>query len=93
MDDVALADLANAIADFERALPGWWWSIGSCHVSRDASCGPDRVGPDAHLLSDRLFDEGFHADLRGDATVADALRDVMRQALEARAAEASRGLC
>jgi hypothetical protein len=23
-------DLIAAIQEFEAALPGWWWSIGSC---------------------------------------------------------------
>lgn len=78
-------DLAAAIADFERLLPGWWWSVGTCSVSRDASCAPDRTGPDAHLLNDRLFDNGFHCDDR-EGSVAGSLRKVMRQALEAKAA-------
>lgn len=79
-------DLSAAIQEFERALPGWWWTAGRCMLTRDASCGPDRQGPDAHLLrlkEARQFDEGFHADL-ADGTVADALRDVMMQALAAR---------
>jgi hypothetical protein len=33
-------DLFAAIQEFEAALPGWWWSIGSCGLTRDASCGP-----------------------------------------------------
>jgi hypothetical protein len=33
-------DLAAAIREFETALPGWWWSVGSCSLTRDASCGP-----------------------------------------------------
>jgi hypothetical protein len=41
-------DLIAAIQEFEAALPGWWWSIGSCGLTRDASCGPPRAmcGPD-----------------------------------------------
>lgn len=77
-------DLAEVIASFERNLPGWWWSVCACSVSRDASCGPDRNGPDAHLLVDWRFDEGFHHDDR-EGTVADSLRVVMRQALAAKA--------
>lgn len=76
--------LDQAIADFTAALPGWWFSVGLCHVSADASCAPDSAGCDADLLSDRAFDEGFHADLLPPATMSDALADVMRQALEAR---------
>lgn len=84
--------LAEAIAAFETALPGWWWSTGTCSISRDASCGPDRNGRDAYLLfldnreAAKLFDEGFHADLDAEcSTVTQALLDVMAQALEAKA--------
>ncbi len=83
--------LAHAIEAFEAALPGWWWSVGTCSISRDASCGPDRNGCDARLLflddqdALRLFDNGFHADLDDpDATVADALKHVMEQAIAAK---------
>lgn len=78
-------ELSEAIKTFEEKLPDWWWSVGHCMVSRDASCGPDRQGKDAYLLKlpARLFDEGFHADLV-DGTLADALLDVMQQALDAK---------
>lgn len=76
-------ELATAIANFEERLPGWWWSIGSCSVSRDASCGPDRNGPDADLLEDAEFSEGFHHD--GAGTVAESLRIVMDYGLQRRA--------
>jgi hypothetical protein len=56
--------LAAALNRLESLLPGWWWSVGSCHVSSDASLGPDRYGPDAALLDMKIFDEGFHCDLR-----------------------------
>lgn len=82
-------DLIEAISTFRRKLPGWWFSLGDCSVSRDASCGPDRNGPDAHLLEDREFDDGFHADLdEAGSTMAEALRDVMRQGLEAKVRKA-----
>lgn len=74
--------LAAAIAEFEAALPGWWWSVGACSISRDASCGPDRTGPDADLLKLREFDEGFHHDGKGD--VADSLSLVMNYAVQQR---------
>lgn len=76
-------DLAKAISEFERALPGWWWSVCSCSVSRDASCAPDRNGRDADLLASRDFDNGFHCD-HSTGSAADALRDVMAQAIAAR---------
>lgn len=71
-----------AIEEFERRLPGWWWSIGICSVSADASCGPDIAGPDADLLDyeSRVFDEGFDCDDR-NGTLASSLCDVMKQAL------------
>lgn len=76
-------ELAAVIAEFEQKLPGWWWSVGACSVSRDASCGPDRNGPDGDLLDDREFDDGFHHD--GGGTVADSLRIIMEHALTRRA--------
>lgn len=79
--------LINAIKIFEGNLPDWWWSVGHCSISRDASCGPDLNGPDAELLKlpeTRLFDEGFHCDDR-EGELADALGNVMEQALEAKA--------
>ncbi len=75
----------GAVAAFTAALPGWWFSVGLCHVSADASCAPDSAGPDEDLLNDRLFENGFHAALLPPATMADALHEVMLQALKARA--------
>ena len=83
------ADLAAAIAEFEAALPGWWWSVGHCSLSRDASCGPDFrvVGPDQGLAGLVGFTDGFHWDDRA-GTLANSLRNVMRQALSAKARHA-----
>jgi len=75
--------LSSAIRRFERDLPGWWWTIGACSASRNASCGPDRNGPDAHLLAIRKFDDGFHVDLE-DGTRAQALDIVRIDVLEAK---------
>jgi len=81
-----LADLQAAIMEFEKELPGWWYSLGICSVSRDASCGPDITGPDAALLKIRKFDNGFHCDdHHPNSTMADALRNAMAQALDAKA--------
>jgi hypothetical protein len=77
-------NLSAAIQEFEAALPGWWWSICVCSVSRDASCAPDPAGPDADLLQERTFDEGFHCDDR-KGTLASSLRNVMARARKARA--------
>ena len=81
-----LAELVTVIDDFGAALPGWWWSIGRCHLSNDASCGPSSIGPDAHLLVYKLFDEGFHCDDQDpDSTPATSLQNVMDQAIKAKA--------
>lgn len=82
-DDIG--DLPEAIAEFRAALPGWWFSVGSCSVSRDASCGPDRAFVGEPMLT--LFDSGFHCDdHEPGSTLAGSLRDVTEQALEAIAA-------
>lgn len=82
--------LASVIQQFEQLLPGWWFSVSTCQVSRDASCGPTTEGPDAHLLRCRLFDAGFSVDLHeAGSQMAEALLWVMIDALEAR--EAARG--
>lgn len=75
--------LALALVEFNAQLPGWWWSVGYCKVSGDASCGPDRQGPDADLLEHKEFDEGFHVDIP-NGEPAEALIEVTRVALEAR---------
>ncbi len=76
-------DLASAIREFEAKLPGWWWSIGSCSVSRDATCGVDRTGPDGDLVREPLFGDALSYDDPNGST-ADALRRVMADAIHAR---------
>lgn len=78
-------DLALAISEFERALPGFWWSIGQCSVGAHASCAVDGKGCQTELLegvkAGEPYDEGFHCDTtRG--TPAEALRNVMGQAVK-----------
>lgn len=77
-------DFADAVREFEERLPGFWWSVGQCSVGAHASCAVDGNGCQASLLSDveagEPFDEGFHVDTKGGSP-AEALRDVMRQAL------------
>ena len=77
--------LEQALEALKAEFPGWWWSVGECHVSCDASMAPDRYGPDDDLLRFGLFDEGFHVDLRQPSTVADALLGAMELARKARA--------
>jgi hypothetical protein len=38
-------DLASAIAEFEKELPGWWWSVGSCSVSKGCKLRPGSIRP------------------------------------------------
>ena len=79
------ADFGRAVAEFETALPGFWWSVGQCSVGAHASCAVDGNGCQAHLLSGvgvgEPFDTGFHCDTTGGSP-AEALRDIMRQAVE-----------
>lgn len=86
------ADLGAAIAEFEKTLPEFWWTVGQCDLGAHASCGVDANGEQAHLLKhlptnpdgfmreDHPFDSGFHCDtVKG--TPSEAIRDVMRQAV------------
>lgn len=77
-------DLEAAIRDFKAALPGWWYSVCECQVSCDASCAPTSESPHIELIREAgdPFDSGFHADLRQPSTLAEALRDVMGQAID-----------
>lgn len=79
-------DLVAAIEYFHERLPGWWFSVGVCHVSADATVAPDSAGCDADLLreSTRYFDGGFDTALLPPATMADALRRATDIALLAR---------
>jgi len=78
-------DLRAAIDEFQAALPGWWFSLGKCSVSCHASAGPDFQWDDRPLLAIEGFDDGFHADIGHPSSLGDALRDVLRQGLAARA--------
>jgi|SRR5215510_8026367 len=76
---------AKAVADFEAALPGFWWRVGQCSVGAHASCAVDGKGCQAELLdgvkTGDTLDLGFHCDTQGGAP-SEALRDVMQQALK-----------
>ena len=68
----------QAMEAFRAEFPGWWWKVGECHVSCDATISPDRYGPDEDLMAHRFFDDGFSVDLRQPSTVADALLAAMK---------------
>jgi hypothetical protein len=76
-------DLGAAIREFKERLPGWWYSVCECQVSCDASCAPTVESEHIYLIqgSGDPFDGGFHADLAQPSTLAQALRNVMDQAL------------
>jgi hypothetical protein len=71
--DQLVGDLADAIKRFHILLPGWWFSVGLCHVSADATVAPDSAGADRDLLEMRFFDQGFSADIMPPATMAKSL--------------------
>lgn len=76
--------LEGAIAQFKAELPGWWYSVGECQVSCDASCGPTRESPDIALVeAGNCFDCGFHVELPQPSSLSEALRNVMEQAVAA----------
>ena len=74
----------EAIKVLQMELPGWWWKVGECHVSCDATIAPEKGGPDDDLLTFREFDEGFDCDLRQPSTVSEALLAVIDIAKEER---------
>lgn len=77
--------IEDAIAEFRKRLPNWWYSLGECQVSCDASCAPTSLSTDIERIPlDERFNSGFHADLRQPSTLAEALRTVMLEALVAK---------
>lgn len=77
--------IEETIAEFKRTLPGWWYSLGECQVSCDASCAPTKMSADIELIDiDKNFDAGFHVDILQPNTLSQALRAVMEDALDAR---------
>lgn len=77
-------EFSDAVNEFENAFPGFWWSVGQCSVGAHASCGVDGNGCASGLLKGikqgHPYDSGWHCDTRGGSP-AEALRDVMRQAV------------
>jgi hypothetical protein len=75
------ADLSEAVRDFKEALPGWWFTVGECSVSCDATVGPDVAYCPQWMLD--KFDAGFDCDLAQPSTLASALRGATEIALNA----------
>ena len=83
-ENTSVIGIEEAICLFKKSLPGWWYSVGECQVSCDASCGPTRESEHINLISvDRRFDDGFHADLPQPSSMTHALFDVLEQARKA----------
>ena len=74
-------DLQEAIASFKERLPGWWFTVGECSVSCDATVGPDKAYCPKWMLD--KFDDGFSVDLCQPSTLAEALNEAVDEALEA----------
>lgn len=56
------AFLDDAVALCNRVLPGWWWRVGTCHVSDDATIGPDYNSPEHGERLHREFPIGVKDD-------------------------------
>jgi len=76
-----VSDLDDAIAELREKLPGWWFTVGECSVSCDATVGPDAAYCPAWMLNDPELDAGIDGDLRQPSTMADALRNATGIAL------------
>jgi hypothetical protein len=81
----------QALARFKAEFPGWWWKVGECRISCDATIALDKhdVGrdgdhPDGDLVCYRTFDDGFEVDLPQPSTIVQALLHVMNKACIAR---------
>lgn len=56
------SSLDAAVALCNRVLPGWWWRVGTCHVSDDATIGPDYNSPEHSERLHREFPIGVKDD-------------------------------
>lgn len=83
-----VANVAKAINEIQTTLPGWWWNCGTCHLTDDASLGPDYNDP-AHCerlrqeFPEELFDGGFDVALSPAGDLPAALREALKRALTA----------
>ncbi len=82
-------DLPAAIAELKAALPGWWYRVCECQVSCDATIAPTSHSPDIAITyalpAHSKFDEGFDVALEQPSSLAEALRFVIAEALQAKA--------
>lgn len=74
-------EMLNAISEMKEKLPGWWFTIGECSVSCDATVGPDVAYCPEWMLE--AFDAGIDNDLRQPSTIAEALRGAVNKAIKA----------
>lgn len=78
--------IEKIIERFRKELPNWWYSLGECQVSCDASCAPTSESPDMSLIpQDDRFNSGFHVDMPQPSKLSSALLIVMHGALAAKA--------
>ena len=78
--------IENVIKRFKAELPGWWYSLGECQVSCDASCAPTSHNADLSLIPlDDRFNSGFHVDVPQPSKLSSALLIVLHDALAAKA--------
>lgn len=76
-----MSSLSNAVQRLKRELPGWWFTLGECSVSCDATIGPDVAYCPKWMLD--AYDGGFDCDIRQPSTLADALNGAIDEALKA----------
>lgn len=81
--------LSVAVKTFKAMFPGWWYTIGDCNVSADASIGAEGEAQASfpfEVEHGSPFDSGFHHDGRYDTdfapSPAKSLLIVMLMALE-----------
>jgi len=82
--EIEATGLEEAIRRFKADLPGWWFTVGECEKSCDASCGPTRQSEHIKAIGwDHRFDDGFHVDLDQPSSLAAALNEVTQDAMTA----------
>lgn len=82
--------LEDTIAAFKSEFPGWWYTLGECQVSCDATIAPTTESVDIELIREAgdEFDAGFSVDLAQPSTLSEALIYVMDMARKAKAERA-----